>query len=300
MDYMNLNDCLVPYKTVGIEVLALKTQSAVLKALEVYGTQDCIPLIDRSLGSTSIDRQRRYQQTKLSDIRRELIRAHVVTEDLEFIPPAETFMVPSQFDYSTLGFAELKVLFVCYMESKHSRTPFRFQVLRESIAEKAHLSLVPCRRALESLAQRKLILIEQKWREGVLVTLLDPLHGETTLYSIGKFYRDQMTVLPVHERYRYLLKDYDPRQALANMHSPVRDYGLVCPFCYGGSQAENKRRFRFNSEDDKWFCHNCKRGGDSVRLWGRLYWRMKRNEENAAYRLLNSAVQRDASAERNI
>jgi hypothetical protein len=284
---MNLGDVFIPYQYIGSEVLKIRTKSAVLMALELYRSADNTPL-QRSVELKPKSRHERYRRTQLFDIQWELIRVGILSENLDCIRPEETFMVPSQFNYGDLGLGELKTYLALFIRNKHSRTPFRFQTLREIIARDSHLTLRNSRNALRGLEQRGLIKVRQAWREGVTITLLDPMHGEVPLYEIGAFYRDNLNEMGVHERYRYLLKDFDPKHSLANMHSPQRDYGVICPFCGGGSEAENKRRFRFNSEDDHWFCHNCKRGGDSVRLWGRLYWRLKREEDRASRAILSS------------
>lgn len=80
----------------------------------------------------------------------------------------------------------------------------------------------------------------------------------------------RLNAVLIPDRYVFLLADYDPKRKLADCTGPVRGYRVFCPFC--NCRKDQQPTFSFTSEDDEdhWKCHNCRRSGDSYRLWARL------------------------------
>lgn len=99
------------------------------------------------------------------------------------------------------------------------------------------------------------------------IILLEPGSG-IELNVLGDYHLEQASKIPVHDRYKCLLSDLDPKDKLKDIHYGVSGYSVCCPFC----RSKRGPTFRFNSteEDDHWKCFNCRRSGRSDYLWARL------------------------------
>lgn len=186
------------------------------------------------------------------------------------------FLLPSRLDFDRLTHAATKTLIACYALSRYSRTPFRFVRTREELAEAAHLSLPHLRRALKELEEEALLEIKPIWRKGIQVSLLDPeFRSGSTLYHIAEFHRERFDSMDPHRWYQLMLHDdYIPRDTRQEWSDHESDYVVeYCPFC--GHKKSFRLTLILNEEKtdydkEMWYCHNCKKGGDVKRLWGRL------------------------------
>jgi hypothetical protein len=258
---MNLLDCSIPYFHTVPEILTLRPK-ALQAALEVHsGNSDTVP--DR-------------MQHELGNLAGSVTgRSH-------------SFMLPTKLDFNALSYAGKKTVIACYQKAKYSRTPFRIKLTREDLAEAAHLSVLHLRKALRELQDKRLVDIKQLWRQGIQVSLLDPEHGSgTALYHIAQFNSMKLDSIPVYQWYRDLLHDKSiPMDTRHEWDDRELDYVLqVCPLC-GQSKTfritlilnESKSGY----DKDAWYCHGCKRGGDSKRLWGLLHFYLDRPDWKAA------------------
>lgn len=254
---MNLLDCSIPYFLTVPGVLSLRPR-ALRTVLAIHsGEMETVPArMQRELGSLASK-----------------VKAH-----------SKSFMLPTNLDFSKLSHAATKTLIACYWKSKRSRTPYRITLTREQLAEAAQLSLPHLRKALIELQKKRLVDIKQLWRKGIQISLLDPEYESgTALYHIAEFNRMRLNTVPAFEWYRLLL--HDPTIPVDTRHEwDARELDYVvqdCPFCHRSKKfrvtlilAENKASY----EKDAWYCHGCKRGGDSKRLWGLLHYKIDRQD----------------------
>jgi hypothetical protein len=252
---MNLLDCSVPYFHTVPEILTLRPK-ALQVALEVHsGNSDTVP--DRV----------KYELGNLA--------GNVTGRD-------GSFMLPTKLDFNGLSYAAKKALIACYQKARHSKTPFRIKLKREELAAAAHLSVLHLRKSLKELQNKRLVDIKQLWRQGIQVSLLDPEYGSgTALYHIAQFNSMKLDSIPAYQWYRALLHDNSiPIDTRHEWDNRELDYVVQsCPFC-GQSKTfritlilnESKSGY----DKDAWYCHGCKRGGDSKRLWGLLHFDLDR------------------------
>jgi hypothetical protein len=257
---MNLLDCSIPYFHTVPEILTLRP-NALQAALEVHsGISETVP--DR-------------MKYELGDL-----AGSVSGRD-------GSFMLPTKLDFNALSYAGKKTLIACYHKAKYSKTPFRIKLTREELAEAAHLSVLHLRKALKELQDRRLVDIKQLWRQGIQVSLLDPEHGSgTALYHIAQFNSMKLDSIPAYQWYRALLHDASiPIDTRHEWDDRELDYVLqACPFC--GQQKTFRITLILNQsksgyDKDAWYCHGCKRGGDSKRLWGLLHFYLDRPDWKA-------------------
>jgi hypothetical protein len=120
------------------------------------------------------------------------------------------------------------------------------------------------------LQSNRLINIKKNWKAASTILLLDPESG-TELHWLGRFFQQRLDGIPVFDRYKQLLKDYDPRDSLRQCRGPVLKLEIHCPFC---KRRDGWRSFTFEVDEtngiDWWKCFKCKRSGDSARLWAKL------------------------------
>lgn len=254
---MNLLDCSILYFNTIPEVLRLRP-NALQMALELHnGCRDTVP-----------NRMRH----ELADL------AERVKAD------SQSFMLPAKLDFHALSHAAKKALIACYQKAKYSRTPFRIILTRKQLAEVSRLSVRHLRKALVELQDKRLIHIKQLWRKGIQVSLLDPEYGSgVALYYIAEFNRMKLDSIPAYQWYRVLLHDDSiPVDTRREWDDRELDYPLqACPFC---GRCKTFRITLILSADksgydkDAWYCHGCKRGGDSKRLWGLLHYYIDRHD----------------------
>lgn len=254
---MNLLDCSVVYFHSVPEVLTLRPK-ALQVALEIHnGCRDSVPdRMQRELGDLA-------ERGKAS---------------------SSSFMLPSALDFSQLSHAAKKALIACYWKSKHSRAPFRITLTREELAEHARLSVRHLRKALTELQDSRLVHVKQLWRRGVQISLLDPEHGSgATLYDIAQFQIQRYDSIPAYQWYRTLLHDDSiPVETQREWDNRELDYPVqACPFC--GAHKKFRITLILNQsksgyDKDVWYCHGCKRGGDTKRLWGLLHFYVDRRD----------------------
>lgn len=254
---MNLLDCSTTYFLSVPEVLSLRP-TALQVALELQNScRDTVP--DRL----------KHQLGHLA----ERVKPH-----------DRSFMLPARLDFQALSYAAKKTLIACYQKAKHSRTPFRITITREELAEGARLSVRHLRKALKELQDKRLVGIKQLWRQGIQVSLLDPEYGSgTALYHIAEFNRMKFDSIPPYQWYRTLLHDdCIPVDTRREWDDRELDYVLEsCPFC--GQRKSFRITLILNDsksgyDKDFWYCHGCKRGGDSKRLWGLLHFYVDRHD----------------------
>jgi hypothetical protein len=195
-----------------------------------------------------------------------------------------SFMLPAKLAFHVLSYAGKKALIACYQKAKYSRTPFRIIITREDLAGDARLSVRHLRKALKELQQKRLVDIKQLWRKGIQISLLDPEFGSgTALYHIAEFNRMKLDSIPPYRWYRTLLHDEAiPVETQREWDDRELDYVLeACPFC--GERKTFRITLILNNsksgyDKDFWYCHGCKRGGDSKRLWGLLHFYVDRHD----------------------
>jgi hypothetical protein len=274
---MNLADCRVPYIALPIAVLKLRGKTELLHAIELYHfktTDSPSPLMRESLFAGSMSPyQRRQRREVLSSLERAgVIRECEDSDAFELLPLADTtkdrITIPAQFDYASLSLVAIKAALACHAEARYSRTPFRFITKQVDLAKKAGITERRLRDALAELERKHYLRAAKKWRDGTQITLHEP-GSDVPLYYLGEYQQQRVDVLPVCERYRLLLAKYDPKQKLVDIKGPVRSYRVFCPYCK--CHRDNSPTFTFTSEDDddRWACYNCRRSGDSYRLWAR-------------------------------
>jgi hypothetical protein len=260
---MNLLDCSMPYFHTVPEVLALRPK-ALQAVLEVHsGDSDSETLADRM----------KHELGNLAGS----VQAH-----------DRSFMLPAKLDFNALSYAAKKTLIACYQKSKYSRTPFRITLTREELAETAHLSVLHLRKALKELQQKRLVHIKQLWRQGIQVSLLDPEYESgTALFHIAQFHSMKFASIPAYQWYRLLLHDKSiPMDTRHEWDARELEYVLQsCPFC--GRQKTFRitlilKENKYEYDKDAWYCHGCKRGGDTKRLWGLLHFYLDRPDWKAA------------------
>jgi hypothetical protein len=269
---VNLFDARIPYFVVPQAVVSLTSKIALLAALRVYREGSAVSLVEPAAS--------RYRTRKLSDVRWELQRRGLITEALGLAEIADDRVsLPVGCDYTKLSMGGLKTLIACYARARYSRDAFRFTCTQDQLATDAELSPQSLRDSLVQLRNQELIAVEKIWREGSRITLLDPeFPSGCPIYYIGKWHRDQMDAIPVHERYVVCLAQYDPRNQLKDVCGPVTNYRVVCPFCPRPDWKKGTLRINTAAECDGWHCHCCKRSGDSARLWVKLKWRAGKND----------------------
>jgi hypothetical protein len=253
---MNLLDCSINYFHTVPSILDLRP-NALQVVLELHnGCRDTVP--DKL----------RYQ-----------IGSHA-----ERVAPQDfTFMLPAQLDFESLSYAAKKALIASYQKAKYSRTPFRIVITREQLAAGARLSVRHLRRALKELQEKRLVDIKQIWRDGIQISLLDPDGSGTPLYYIAEFNRMKLDSIPAYQWYRVLLHDDSiPADTRREWDARELDYVVqACPFC-GGRKTFRVTLILNDSKSgydkDCWYCHGCKRGGDSRRLWGLLHFYIDRTD----------------------
>ena len=270
---MNLHDCYMQYFEIPEAILTLRSKTAVLIALEIYksysGSKHSTVTLPESSGPSS------YRSRQLADIERELIEKGIVLEsetglklkslEAKTLEKKNRLLLPFKFDYSVLTLTALKVLIAIYAEARYSRTPFQITRTQEEIAERAGVALWGVGKALRLLEEHRLLYTKKLWRENTQISLLDPESG-TSLFHIGKFYREKLERTPVCLRYASVLYRFDPTGKLTPDSGPMKGCSVNCPFC-----KSKKKTFRFDSTDDgdHWQCFNCRRSGDSARFYAR-------------------------------
>lgn len=268
---MNLHDTKTPYIALSSKVLTIGRKVPLLAAIRLYA----LGKISSPLPLTITDTASPYQKRQLKDTRLELETRNVIFEgsgswDLIPIASEDRVLIPAQYDYSLLSYGELKTLIACHARCRYSRESFRFQATQRLLAKEAGLTERRLRDALGQLEQRRLVIVKKLWRESQ-ITLLDPKSG-IELYFIGKFYRDQLDRMLVHERYEQCLASYDSTGSLGKGSGPVNNFPVVCPFCKSRSSRQGTMRIYSADGEDSWFCHACKRSGTSASLWHKLMW----------------------------
>lgn len=260
---MNLLDCSIPYFLTVPGVLSLRPK-ALRTVLELQnGVLDTVPAkMQHELGPLAAK-----------------VKAN-----------SKSFMLPANLDFNKLSYAATKALIACYWKSKRSRTPYRITLTREQLAEYAELSLRHLRKALIELQKKRLLDLKQIWRKGIQVSLLDPEYESgTALYHIAEFNRMRLSTIPAYEWYRLLLHDpLIPKDTRHELDARELDYVVQeCPFCGRSKKFRvtlilNESKSGYNK--DMWYCHGCKRGGDSKRLWGLLHYYIDRQDWREALR----------------
>jgi hypothetical protein len=279
---MNLHDCCIQYFPAPLEVLQLHSKASLLTALQIYRWRD--------INAITVDGRIRtpYQKRQQENILFDLFQHGVITETVDgpqLQPVAESksnaadrVILPSLCDYTSLSLGAIKVLIACYAHCRNKREHFRFTCTQEQLAKEAQLSERKVRDALKALEDSNLILIEKQWRNGTRITLLDPeMPSGVELYHLGRFYQSRLDEIPIHDRYKMMLEDFDSKGHLRNVKSPVQNYRVVCPYC---PHPERKGTLQFDSTDegDFWTCHKCGKRGNSARLWASLErWKTRKD-----------------------
>jgi hypothetical protein len=272
---VNLHDCRVQFFGLPESILRLDTKTSLSTAVEVYKSGCTLPLQPHK-GETS------YRARQLADVTRVLVERGVLREpenrQVELVSldmeadrsiAKERIVMPYAFDYALLTPTALKVIIACHSLTRYRRTPFRFTVTNERLAEHARVADRRIGRALKELEAHWLIKTKKQGRTGTQITLLDP-ESEVELYYLGIFHLRRMNGLTPAERYNIILEKFDPKGTLSSgSSSEMTGYSVHCPFCTTKGSATT---FRFRSDDgeDHWACYNCRRSGDSARLWARL------------------------------
>lgn len=318
---LNLFDCRIPYTALPESVLDLTSKVSLVMALEIYRLGSVSALegaLDKDLNLSLSP----YERRKRSEVARELLRRGVIVraEQAEKAEQAEhgsqlkyaryalvdldmkkdrslakdRLVIPAQFDYRSLSVASIKLLLALHSLTRYSRTPFRLELTQTELASKTRLAEKSVRTALKELAEARLIKTEKLWRAATRITLLDPESG-VELYFIGQFHRERLDRIPVFDRYKQCLQNFDPRSQLGNERGPVVKGTVCCPFCKG-----NKRTFVFEADElqgiDRWTCFKCKRSGDSSQLWAKLStWIGKINWRTALAEVMQSDGKQEAS-----
>lgn len=265
---MNLHDCHIQYFALPETVLTLKTKTSMLAALDIY----------RSGSISVLDHKRTmYRDRQLYEVKTELIEKGVILESEAGLQLQSLDMeadrslakhrltMPFRFDYCVLTLTALKVLIAIYVEARYSHTAFRIERTNEEIADRAGVALRGVGKALTQLAEHRLLYTKKLWQKATQISLLDPESG-TSLFHIGKFYREKLERTPVCLRYASVLYRFDPTGKLTPDSGPMKGCSVNCPFC-----KSKKKTFRFDSTDDgdHWQCFNCRRSGDSARFYAR-------------------------------
>jgi hypothetical protein len=179
-------------------------------------------------------------------------------------------------DFRKLSMSSIRVLLACYSLARYSRTPFQIELTQEKLATRAHVTEKSAREAMKQLQRERLITAEKIWKTGTRITLLDP-ESDTPLFYLGRYQQECRDRVPVFDRYKVLLQDFDPKNKLKDMQGVNGRYQVHCPFC---TTTGSSTSFAFDVEADHWCCYNCRRSGDSARLWvkqqpwiGRTDWR---------------------------
>jgi hypothetical protein len=222
-----------------------------------------------------------YRAKQRSTILDELLEKNVLVEtetavelrpvDTETHPEAAAYRVtlPSKLDFSSFSPTELKVYIACHKLVRWSRTPFRFTATFRELANEAQVTDRRLGAALRVLGSRELLSAKGQWKRGTTITLLDPEYNSgAALFYLGEYHRQRLNSIPVFDRFKVLLQDYDPRGHLRNIRGPIGKYQTHCPLCKRTPSDEPS--FVFDVDADHWHCFRCKRKGDSARLWARL------------------------------
>jgi hypothetical protein len=265
---MNLFDCHVPYTQVSSRLLNRGvTKTTILAAVRVYRSKNTHMLTDET------NRLSKWEREIVRESIQDLQRLGIITDSMEYVEPPldERVCIPSDLKYADFTLAEIKLLIACYDMARGLWTPFTFMSDLNTLAEHAGISHKSVRTAIEKLEERQLIRTAKVWHKGTRFTLLDPsdLLKGWDLVGVGQFYRDHMDDIPVHERYRVRLGNalYDPKGRIGR--EAEDGVKVFCPFCK--PKGKRKPNFTFSSlSEDRWACANCRRSGDSVRLWARL------------------------------
>lgn len=266
---MNLWNCNIAYFVVSDRALDLSAKIPLLSALEVYKRNSTDILTD-SLGGS------RYQSRKMRETRHKLVQKGILSESLELlpIPPEHRIVLPRDLDYSSLIFGTLKTLLTCYSRTRYEREHFRFTMRQSHLAKNAGLSRERLGRSLRALQDRALIETAKIWKQGTRVTLLDPeMPSGCPLWYLADHYERRRNDIPVHDKYKTCLGQYDPRGSLQHSNGAVLNYPVHCPFC---KHKSPKPSMRINTAEDNdfWYCYACKRKGNSDRLFARMVWRI--------------------------
>ncbi len=276
---MNLNDCCMTYFIAPVSVLELRSRDALLQALRLFHKT---PNVVHD-PSSATGRKKYYLNAKRNEIFQQLVNYGIVSEDGELLPvnTHESICLPADFDYEhRLSYAGLKTLIACYWMIRYAprHKSFSFQCTRQELADAAYLSLRHLRDGLKEVQAEALIAVRQlkqnKLRrgsgvfKGIHVSLLDPeQRSGTYLYDIADTNIRSIESIPVIDRYRGMFSQLPGWADLKTLSGDVTNLAVTCPFC-----SSNKKSFRIDTVEDKWFCHDCGSGGNSLRLWGRL-WR---------------------------
>jgi hypothetical protein len=269
---MNLHDCGVVYTPLPATVRTLRTKASILYALDIYRTGSVVSL---SHGPTRTP----YQQRKLRDIAYELVRANVIAETergLELLPidmeknrqlALDRITIPAKADFVRLSVSALKVLLTLHWLHRYSRSPFQMELTQQQLARHAGITERRITDAIAQLIKCRLLKTSKQWKKPSKFTLLEPESG-VELYYLGDFYRRRLQGMPVHDRYKNILSEFDPRDKLKDIRLGVSGYTVHCPLC---TRKGSKPTLRFSSleDDDRWKCFKCGRSGDSARLFAR-------------------------------
>jgi hypothetical protein len=262
----------VPYVALPKAALKLHSKTDLLYAITIYRSGR-----PEALGPGLTPYQRRQQSESLARLERAgLLIESDDSDALLPLPLADTpkgrIIIPAQYDYTRMSLVAIKAVIACHGAARYERrTPFRITVRRTDLAQTAGIAERRLRDALRELEQHHFIQLEKKWRAGTQITLCEP-NSDTPLFYLGDYYRMSRNAVPVCERYRFVLADLDPKGKLGATVGPVTGYKVYCPFCrFRGSPTFN---FTSTDDGDEWRCYNCRRHGDSDRLWVRFAnWR---------------------------
>lgn len=244
-----------------------------LHAIAVYRTQST-----KAPDKTLTPYMRRQRADALADLERAgVLLESEETDELEPLPlegeGAGRITVPAEFDYGSVSLAALKTMLACFRFARYSRRPFQFTTTQAELAKSAGLSERSVRDALRELERRYVIEQEKVWQKGTKITLCEPNAG-VPLFYLGEYQRRRLNVVPIADRYRYFLAPYDPKQKLGDVESAVTNYKVFCPFCKSHKGREPSLKFTSTDEGDYWICYNCRRSGNSERLWAKMdNWR---------------------------
>jgi hypothetical protein len=195
------------------------------------------------------------------------------SDSLECLPIANQaegrIVIPKHFAYEELSLTELKTAIACHAVTRYKRAPFRFTLKRAELAKKAGIAEWRIGAALKELESRHFLSTRKVWKVGTEIALKEP-QSDTELYWLGYYQQQYVDTLPVFRRYSYLLKNYDPKGKLEQITGDVRAYRVFCPFCKCRTDREPTFVFTCVDGEDHWKCHNCRRSGDSFRLWAKL------------------------------
>jgi hypothetical protein len=278
---VNLHDCRVPYTVVSNRLLNPHlTPSALTVGLQAYRDKGLRPL---EKASKYLTRHERRIYTETSE---QLQQVGILEEGvdgelkLKDIVPEDRICVPSELGYSTWSSPETRTYLGLLSFARGKRSSFEVLTDFSSLADEAGTSLRSVKTAVPKLKERSLIRAVRVWRKGIHYAMLDPEGSGWELTEIGQFYQQRLDTIPVHTRYKDCLAQCDPRGHLAKTSGlGVSGYTVICPFC-----RSTKKTFRFTSleEEDHWQCFNCRKKGDSVRLWTKLMWHADRDSFRTA------------------